>query len=102
MKCRPILLLRPLCSGRRSRRCGAALPRSTGWRRKPQSEVETGRVVEQFDPRAMKTGDGRDQAEPETVSRRVAAGLQPAKALEEMLVFAGGDSGAVIGDRDYP
>src|ERR1700676_3503077 len=101
MKCRPILLLRPLCPGRRSRRCGAALPRSTGWRRKPQSEFQTGRVVEQFDPRAMKTGDGRDQAEPETVSRRVAAGLSPVKAPEDTLVFAGGDFKTVIGDREH-
>src|SRR5712671_3348444 len=48
----------------------------------------------------MKTSDGSDQAEPETVSRRVAAVFEAIKALENMLVFAGGNSGPVIGDRD--
>ena len=49
----------------------------------------------------MKTGDGSDQAEPETVSRRVATVFEPVKALEDMLVFAGGNSGTVVGDRDH-
>src|SRR5712671_5256272 len=75
-------------------------PRLTGWRGKPEPELETWRVIKHFDPRAMKTGDGSDQAEPETVSRRVAALFEPVKALEHMLVFVGGDSGPVIGDRD--
>src|ERR1700682_4230270 len=76
-------------------------PRLTGWRRKPKFELETGAVIKHFDPRAMKTGDGSDQAEPETVPRRVATVLEPIKALENMLVFVGGNSGAVIGDRDH-
>src|SRR6202171_3786903 len=49
----------------------------------------------------MKPGDGGDQAQPETVSWPVAAGLQPVKALENMLVLVGGNSGSVIGDRDH-
>src|SRR5713226_420142 len=48
----------------------------------------------------MKTGYGSDQAEPETVSRCVAALFEPVKALENTLVFVGGNSGPVIGDRD--
>src|SRR5258707_4815830 len=48
----------------------------------------------------METGDGSDQAEPETVSRRVATVFEPVKALENMLVLVGGNSGPVIGDRD--
>src|SRR5260370_37165325 len=48
----------------------------------------------------MKTRDGSDQAEPETVSGRVAAVFEAIKALEDMLVFAGGNPGPVIGDRD--
>src|SRR3984893_17719809 len=48
----------------------------------------------------MKTSDGSDQTEPETVSRRVATLFEPVKALEDMFVFAGGNSGSVIGDRD--
>src|ERR1700738_1913683 len=44
-------------------RHGCVWPRLTGWLRKPKSELETRRVIEQFDPRAMKTGDGRDQAQ---------------------------------------
>src|SRR3981189_3653776 len=75
-------------------------PRLTGWHRKPKFELETGRVIKQFDPRAMKTGDGSDEAEPETVSRCVAALFEPVKALEYMFVLAGGNSGPVIGDRD--
>ena len=54
-----------------------------------------------FDPRTMKTSNGSDQAEPETVSRRVATVFEPVKALENMLVFAGGNSGTVVGDRDH-
>jgi hypothetical protein len=46
----------------------------------------------------MKAGDGSDQTEPETVSRRVATVLDPVKALENMLVFLGGNSGPVIRD----
>src|ERR1700716_3235555 len=49
----------------------------------------------------MKTGDGSDQTEPETVSRRVATVFEPVKALENMLVFAGGNAGTVVGDRDH-
>src|SRR5258708_9008247 len=76
-------------------------PRLTGWRRKPKFELETGRVIKHFDPRAMKTGDGSDQAEPETVSRRVATVFAPVKALEDVLVFVGGNSAPVIGDPDH-
>src|SRR6202163_4853603 len=75
--------------------------RLTGRRCKPELELETGRVIKHFDPRAMKTGDGSDQAKAETISRRVAALLEPVKALEHMLVFVGGNSGPVIGDRDH-
>src|SRR5712672_2118203 len=53
-----------------------------------------------FDPRAMKTGNGSDQAEPETVSRCVATVLESVKPLENMLIFIGGNSGPVIGDRE--
>src|SRR5882724_1238416 len=76
-------------------------PRLTGWRRKPEFELETGRVIKHFDPRAVKTGDGSDQTEPEAVSRRVATVFEPVKALENLLVFVGGNSGPVIGDRDH-
>src|SRR5436305_12496069 len=69
-------------------------------RGKPEFELETRRVIKHFDPRAVKMGDGSDQAEPQTVSRRVAAVLEPVKALEYLLVFVGGNSGSVIGDRD--
>ena len=74
--------------------------RLTDRRGKPESELETRRVIEHFDPRAVKIGDGRDQAEPQTVSRRVAAVFEPVKALEDLLVFVRGNSGSVVGDRD--
>src|SRR5260370_14543319 len=77
-------------------------PRLTGGRGKPEPELEPGRVIKHFDPRAMKAGDGRDQAEPETVSRRVAALFEPVKPLEHMLVFIGGKSRPVLGDPDHP
>ena len=48
----------------------------------------------------MKTADGSDQTEPETVSRRVATVFEPVKALENVLVFVSGNSRPVIGDRD--
>src|ERR1035438_9197848 len=75
-------------------------PRLTGWGQKPKFELETGRVIKHFNPRAMEAGDGGDQTEPETVSRRVATLFEPVKALENMLVLSGGNSGAVIGNRD--
>src|SRR5712671_5059765 len=53
-----------------------------------------------FDPRSMNTGNGSNQAEPETVSRRVATVFESVKSLENMLTFIGGNSGPVIGDRD--
>src|SRR5258707_12404325 len=77
-------------------------PRLTGRRGKPEPELETWRVIKHFDPRAMKTGDGRDQAEPETVSRRVAALFEPVKPLEHMLVFIGGKVGRPFADPDPP
>ena len=45
-------------------------------------------------------GDGSDQAEPQPVPLRVAAVFEPVKALENLLVFVGGNSVPVIGDRD--
>src|SRR6478735_6501872 len=74
--------------------------RLTRRRREPQLELETRRVIEHFDPRAMETGDRGDQAEPETVSRRVSAVFEAVKSLEDMLVLVSGNSRAVIGDRD--
>ena len=81
-------------------RCGT-YSRLTGWRRKPEFELETGRVIKHFDPRAMKTGDGSDQTEPEAISRRVATVFEPVKALKNLVVSVGGNSGPVIGDRDH-
>jgi hypothetical protein len=72
----------------------------TDWRGKPEFELEARQIIKHFDPRAVKTGDGSDQAEPQTVSRRVAVVFEPVKALENLLVFAGRNSGPVIGDRD--
>ena len=40
----------------------------TDWRRKPEFELETRQVIKHFDPRAVKTGNGSDQAEPQTVA----------------------------------
>src|SRR3984893_8449146 len=48
----------------------------------------------------MKPCDGGDQAEPESVSRRVTTVFEPVEALENMLVLVGGNSRTVIGDRD--
>src|SRR5258707_6615234 len=48
----------------------------------------------------MNTGNGSNQAEPETVSRRVATVFESVKALENMLILIGGNSGPLIGDRD--
>ena len=53
-----------------------------------------------FDPRTMNTGNGSNQAEPETISRRVATVFKSVKSLKNMLIFIGGNSGPVIGDRD--
>src|ERR1700732_4619178 len=74
--------------------------RLAGRRRKPEPELETRRIVEHFDSRAMEAGDGSDQTEPEAVSRRITALFQPVEALENMLVLAGGNPGSIIGDRD--
>src|ERR1700674_6047432 len=48
----------------------------------------------------MKTGDGSDQTEPETVSGPVATVCEPVEALENVLVLVSGNSGPVIGDRN--
>src|SRR5438067_11048460 len=82
-----------------SRRRGT-YSRLTDRRGKPEFELETRRVIKHFDPRAVKMGDGSDQAEPQPVSRRVATMFEPVKALENLLVFARRNSGPVIGDRD--
>ena len=73
----------------------------TGRRRKPQHELEPRQIVAHLDPCAVKAGDGGHKAEPETVSRRVAALLEPVEALEDMLMLVGGNSRPVIGDRDH-
>src|SRR5258707_15810486 len=73
--------------------------RLTG-RRKPKHEFETRRVFKHFDPRAVKAGDGSDQAQSETVSWRIAALLESVKALENMLILIGGNPPPVIGDRN--
>ena len=67
--------------------------RLTDRRGKPEIELETRRVVEHFDSRAVKMCDGRDHAEPQTVSRRVAAVFKPVKALEDLLVSQAGIPG---------
>src|SRR5438128_1196622 len=48
----------------------------------------------------MKTSDGSDQAEAETVPRCVAAVFEPVKALENLLMLFGGNSGPVVRYRD--
>jgi hypothetical protein len=73
-------------------------PELSAWRREPKSELETGRIVQHLDLRAVKAGDGGDQAEPEPVARPVAAVFEPVKALEDVLVLVGGNAGPVIGD----
>src|SRR5690242_4298253 len=44
----------------------------------------------------MKAGDGRDEAEAETVTGSVAALFEPVKALEHLLVLLGGNSAPVV------
>src|SRR5205085_12294912 len=77
---------------------GASLTR--GWK-EAQSEFETWRVINHFDPRAVKSGNGGDQAEAETIPRCVTVLFQPVEALEDMLMFLGGNSRPVIGNRDH-
>src|SRR5215831_17924436 len=67
-----------------------------GRQREPKPDLETRSVVEHLDPRVMKAGDRSDQAETETVSRRVAAVFEPEEALENLLVLVGRNSGPII------
>ena len=73
---------------------------ATARRRKTESDFETGRIIQHFDPRFVKPRDGSDQAQPQAVSRRVSTVFDAVKALENMLPLIGGNSGPVVGDRD--
>src|ERR1700759_2597910 len=79
----------------------SSCPGLGGRSRKPQSELETGRVVDHFDPRIMEMGDGCDKAQPQAVAGCVAALLQPIEALEPLVVLPGRDSRAIVADRNY-
>src|SRR5215831_1201956 len=50
--------------------------------------------------RAMKTRDGRNQAEPKAVSSRLTTAFEPIKTFEHVLVFGSGNSRSIIGNRD--
>src|SRR5262245_48945563 len=48
----------------------------------------------------MQTGDRRHQAEPQAVAGGAPAVLEPIEAPEHVLALVGGNSRAVVGDRD--
>src|SRR5689334_15702254 len=48
----------------------------------------------------MKTSDGRDETESQTISRSVATVFEPIKALEHMFVLIAWNSGPIIRNRN--
>ncbi len=49
----------------------------------------------------METGNGRDQAQAQTVARRVTALFEPVEALEHVIALFGGNARTIVGDRDH-
>src|SRR6476620_2594666 len=49
----------------------------------------------------METGNGRDQAQAQTVARRVTALFEPVEALEDVIALSGGNARTIVGDRDH-
>src|ERR1700684_3958370 len=70
-----------------------------GWRSEPDFDLEARRVIEHFDPCAVKTGNGSYQAQSETVSRSIATVFEPIKTLEDLFAFVGRNSRPAVGDR---
>src|ERR1700747_269244 len=60
-------------------------PDSRSRRSKPQFDRQPRRVGPEFDPCPMKADARRHQAEPQTVSRRIAGLFETIEALEDML-----------------
>src|SRR5205823_5375564 len=48
----------------------------------------------------MDTGDRGDQAEAKPIARRLATSFKPVEALEDLLIFIGGNSRSIIGNRN--
>src|ERR1700740_3239332 len=82
-----------------SRRKPALSSPSARRRRKAKLELKARRIVEHLDACAVKAGDGGNQAEPQTMSRCVAALLEAIEPLENVLAFVDGNAGTVVGDR---
>src|SRR5256885_1262817 len=69
-------------------------------RRKPKSQCEARRIIHHLDSGTMKTGNCSDKAEAEAITGSAATPLQPVKTLEDILVFIGGNSRPVVGNRN--
>src|ERR1700686_2102472 len=70
-------------------------------RRQSQLDLQAGRVVEQFDARVVKAGNGGDEAQPQSVAGRASRPLEPVKTPEHVPVLVNRNPRAIVGDRDH-
>src|SRR5262245_12393435 len=70
-------------------------------RREAELDGEARRIVMQHNLGTMKARDCGDEAEAETIARRVTALLQPVEALEDVIALAGGNARTIVGDGDH-
>src|SRR5947209_7836325 len=79
---------------------GKFLRLKTGLRRqwKPEPKIEARSIVQHFDASPVKTRDGADKTEAKPVAGGQTIALQAIKALENVLVLAGGNSRPIISD----
>ena len=68
--------------------------------RKSQLDLKPRPVIEHFDPRPVKTGNGSHDTEPKPASGSAPAAVEPVKTFENVLLLVSWKSRPVIGNRD--
>src|SRR5262245_47254360 len=68
--------------------------------RKSQLDFKSRPVLEHFDPRPVKTGNGSHDTEPKAASGSAPASFEPVKTFENVLLLISWKPRPVIGNRD--
>jgi hypothetical protein len=68
--------------------------------RKSQLDLKPGPVIEHFDPRPMKTGNGSHDTKPKPASGSAPASFEPVKTFENVLLLLSWKSRPIIGNRN--
>src|SRR6516165_9486774 len=69
------------------------------WTGKSKLDFKARQVVKHFDICAVKTGNGSDNAEPQSVTGTVTASFEPIETFENVSMLFNGNSRPIVGHR---